>query len=89
MRKLNGPISTKVLALTLLALFSSAMLGCGRTQAAAPPPRVSRGRAFRLLLVNCSNQGTSLGIPAAPGSHGQPDLNLWRNGIVATAEPIF
>jgi RND family efflux transporter MFP subunit len=37
MRKLNGPISTKVLALTFLALFSSAMLGCGRTQAAAPP----------------------------------------------------
>ena len=37
MRKLNGPISTKVLALTFLALFSSPMPGCGRTQAAAPP----------------------------------------------------
>jgi RND family efflux transporter MFP subunit len=37
MRKLNGPISTKVSTVTFLALFSSAMLGCGRTQAAAPP----------------------------------------------------
>jgi len=37
MHKLKGPASTKVLSFILLALFSSAMLGCGRTQAAAPP----------------------------------------------------
>jgi RND family efflux transporter MFP subunit len=37
MHKLNGPISTKVLSFTFLAVFSSAMVGCGRTQAAAPP----------------------------------------------------
>jgi membrane fusion protein (multidrug efflux system) len=38
MHKLKAPVSTKVLSLALLAVFSSAMLGCGRTQAAAPPP---------------------------------------------------
>jgi RND family efflux transporter MFP subunit len=38
MHKLKGPVSTKVLSFTLLAVLSSAMLGCGRTQAAAPPP---------------------------------------------------
>jgi RND family efflux transporter MFP subunit len=38
MHKLKGPVSTKVLSFTLLAVFSSAMLGCGRTQAAAPTP---------------------------------------------------
>jgi len=37
MHKFKGPVSTKVLSFTLLAMFSSAMLGCGRTQAAAPP----------------------------------------------------
>ena len=37
MHKLKRPVSTKVLSFTLLAVFSSAMLGCGRTQAAAPP----------------------------------------------------
>jgi membrane fusion protein (multidrug efflux system) len=37
MHKFNGPISTKVLSFTFLAVFSSAMVGCGRTQAAAPP----------------------------------------------------
>jgi membrane fusion protein (multidrug efflux system) len=38
MHKLKGPVSTKVLSFTLLAVFSSAMLGCGRTKAAASPP---------------------------------------------------
>src|ERR1700688_2177372 len=38
MYKVKGPISANVLPLTLLAAFSSAMLGCGRTQAASPPP---------------------------------------------------
>jgi membrane fusion protein (multidrug efflux system) len=38
MHKLKLTVSTKVLSLALLALFSSAMLGCGRTQAAASPP---------------------------------------------------
>jgi membrane fusion protein (multidrug efflux system) len=38
MHKLKGPVLTKVLSFTLLAVFSSAMLGCGRTQAATPPP---------------------------------------------------
>ena len=37
MHKLKGPVSTKVLSFTMLAVLSSAMLGCGRTQAAAPP----------------------------------------------------
>jgi len=37
MHKLKGPVLTKVLSLTMLAALSSAMLGCGRTQAAAPP----------------------------------------------------
>ena len=37
MHKLKGPVLTKVLSLTMLAVLSSAMLGCGRTQAAAPP----------------------------------------------------
>jgi RND family efflux transporter MFP subunit len=38
----KGPVSTQVLSFTFLAVFSSAMLGCGRTQAAAPslPPEV-------------------------------------------------
>jgi membrane fusion protein (multidrug efflux system) len=38
MHKLKLTVSTKVLSLALLALFSSGMLGCGRTQAAASPP---------------------------------------------------
>jgi RND family efflux transporter MFP subunit len=38
MHMLKGPVSMKVLSFTLLAVFSLAMLGCGRTQAAAPPP---------------------------------------------------
>jgi RND family efflux transporter MFP subunit len=38
MHKLKGPVSTKVLSFTLLAVFSSAMLGCERTKAAASPP---------------------------------------------------
>jgi RND family efflux transporter MFP subunit len=38
MHKLKGPVSIKVLSFTMLAVFSSAMLGCGRTQAAAPSP---------------------------------------------------
>jgi RND family efflux transporter MFP subunit len=37
MQKLKRPVSLEVLSFTMLALFSSAMLGCGRTQAAAPP----------------------------------------------------
>jgi RND family efflux transporter MFP subunit len=37
MHKLNGPILAKVLSFPFLAVFSSAMVGCGRTQAAAPP----------------------------------------------------
>jgi RND family efflux transporter MFP subunit len=37
MHKLKGPVSIKVLSFTMLAVFSSGMLGCGRTQAAAPP----------------------------------------------------
>lgn len=37
MQKLNGPISTKVLSFTFLAVLSSAMVVCGRSQAAAPP----------------------------------------------------
>jgi RND family efflux transporter MFP subunit len=37
MHYLKGPVSAKVLSFTMLAVFSSAMLGCGRTQAAAPP----------------------------------------------------
>jgi membrane fusion protein (multidrug efflux system) len=37
MHHLKGPVSTKVLSFTFLAVFSAAMLGCGRTQAAAPP----------------------------------------------------
>jgi RND family efflux transporter MFP subunit len=38
MNKLEVPVSTKVLSFILFAVFSSAMLGCGRTQAAAPTP---------------------------------------------------
>jgi RND family efflux transporter MFP subunit len=38
MHKLKRSVATKVLPLTLFAVLSSAMLGCGRTQAAAPPP---------------------------------------------------
>ena len=37
MHKLKRPFSLEVLSFTLLAVLSSAMLGCGRTQAAAPP----------------------------------------------------
>jgi membrane fusion protein (multidrug efflux system) len=37
MHKLKRPGSTKVLSFILLAVFLSAMLGCGRSQAAAPP----------------------------------------------------
>jgi membrane fusion protein (multidrug efflux system) len=37
MHKVKGPVSAKLLPFTFLAVFSSAMLGCGRTQAAAPP----------------------------------------------------
>jgi hypothetical protein len=42
-----------------------------------------RGRAFRLLLVDCPDQGTYLGIPAAPGLHAELCRNLRRDGIVA------
>src|SRR3977135_2582575 len=38
MHKHEGFCSTKVLLFILLAVLSVAMLGCGRTQAAAPPP---------------------------------------------------
>jgi len=38
MQKRKEVISTKVLPFILLAGFTLAMLGCGRTQAAAPPP---------------------------------------------------
>jgi RND family efflux transporter MFP subunit len=37
MHKRKRPVSTRVLSFTMLAVLSSAMLGCGRTQAAAPP----------------------------------------------------
>jgi membrane fusion protein (multidrug efflux system) len=37
MDKRKRPVSLEVLSLTMLAVVSSAMLGCGRTQAAAPP----------------------------------------------------
>src|ERR1700723_2774133 len=37
MHKLKRPASLEVLLFTMLAVLSSAMLGCGRTQAAAPP----------------------------------------------------
>lgn len=37
MHKVKGPVSGKLLPFTILVAFSSAMLGCGRTQAAAPP----------------------------------------------------
>ncbi|HVR25236.1 MAG TPA: efflux RND transporter periplasmic adaptor subunit [Candidatus Polarisedimenticolia bacterium] len=37
MHKFKRPVSLEVLSFTMLAVFSSAMLGCGRTQAAAPP----------------------------------------------------
>ena len=37
MQKLKRPVSLEVLSFTMLAVLSSAMLGCGRTQAAAPP----------------------------------------------------
>jgi RND family efflux transporter MFP subunit len=37
MHKLKRPVSLEVLSFTMLAVLSSAMLGCGRTQAAAPP----------------------------------------------------
>ncbi|HWO34254.1 MAG TPA: efflux RND transporter periplasmic adaptor subunit, partial [Candidatus Acidoferrum sp.] len=37
MHKLKRPVSLEVLSFTMLAVFSSAMLGCGRTEAAAPP----------------------------------------------------
>jgi len=37
MHKLKRPASLEVLSFTMLAVLSSAMLGCGRTQAAAPP----------------------------------------------------
>ena len=37
MHKRKRPVSLEVLSLTMLAVLSSAMLGCGRTQAAAPP----------------------------------------------------
>ena len=37
MHKLKRPFSLEVLSFTMLAVLSSAMLGCGRTQAAAPP----------------------------------------------------
>jgi hypothetical protein len=51
--------------------------------------RASQGVApCRLVLGNCSHQGASLGIPATPGRHGQPDRKLWRDGIVATAGPV-
>jgi RND family efflux transporter MFP subunit len=39
MHKCTEVVATKVLLLILLAVVSLAMLGCGRTQAAAPPPR--------------------------------------------------
>ncbi len=38
MHQLNRRISTKVLLFTLLAVFALAMIGCGRTHAAPPPP---------------------------------------------------
>lgn len=38
MHKLKRFVSTKVLSFTLLAVLSSVLPGCGRTQAAAPPP---------------------------------------------------
>src|SRR5258708_18918821 len=37
MRKLKGFVSTNVLLFTLFAVGTLAMMGCGRTQAAAPP----------------------------------------------------
>jgi RND family efflux transporter MFP subunit len=37
MHKLKRPVWLEVLSFTMLAVFSSATLGCGRTQAAAPP----------------------------------------------------
>jgi RND family efflux transporter MFP subunit len=37
MHKLKRPASLEVLSFTMLAVLSSAMPGCGRTQAAAPP----------------------------------------------------
>jgi RND family efflux transporter MFP subunit len=37
MHTLKRPVSLEVLSFTMLAVLSSAMLGCGRTQAAAPP----------------------------------------------------
>jgi hypothetical protein len=47
------------------------------------------GRAFRLLLGNGGDQGTSLGIPGAPGLHERASRNLRRDGIVAPAGPLF
>jgi len=38
MHKLKGFVSTKVLLFVSLAVFTLAMIGCGRTQAAAAPP---------------------------------------------------
>ena len=38
MHKRKGFVSTKVLLFTLLAVCTLATIGCGRTQAAAPPP---------------------------------------------------
>jgi hypothetical protein len=54
--------------------------------ASAVPPR---GRAVRLLLGDCHDQATSLGIPAARGPDPRPSRNLWRDGIVAPAGPVF
>ena len=45
MHKRKGFVSTKVLLFTLLAVFTLAMIGCGRTQAAAPPPAPEVGVA--------------------------------------------
>jgi len=47
------------------------------------------GRIFSLLLGNCSDEGTPLGIPATPQLRAWPGRNLRRDGIVAPAGPVF
>jgi hypothetical protein len=52
--------------------------------------RASQGvGAFRLLLVDCADQGTSLGISATPGFHARSCRTLRRDGIVAPLGPVF
>jgi hypothetical protein len=64
MHKLNGPISTKVLSFIILAVFSSAMVGCGRTQAAPPEVRVTpSSNKMSPCMANGSRHSTVMSMP--------------------------